>query len=82
MTQMTTKTESMQSLFDVGAALSDASLRRTYCAVSQRVVDACKRNVLAKSRSNAGQQSVYKAHRDTITTTPIQPYHWRLYEQF
>jgi hypothetical protein len=82
MTQMTTKTESMQSLFDVAAELSDASLRRTYCAVSQRVADVCKRNVLARFRNNDGQQSVYKAHRDTITTIPIQPYQWRLYEQF
>ena len=82
MTLMTTRTENMQSLLDVAAELSDASLRRTCYAVSQRVADVCKRNVLAKSRSSAGPPSVYKAHRDTITTTPIQPYHWRLYEQF
>jgi hypothetical protein len=54
MTQMTTKTESMQSLCDVAAALSGASLRRTYCAASQRVAAVCKRNVLARYKSNAG----------------------------
>ena len=82
MTRMTTRTENMQSLFDVAAALSDASLHRTYCAVSQRAVDVYSGNALAKYSVKDGQQSVYKAHRDTITTTPIQPYYWRLYEQF
>lgn len=54
MTQMTTRTENMQSLCDVAAALSDASLRRTCYAVRANPVAACRKNVLARFKSNAG----------------------------